>query len=63
MGFRSWLASIALLGQVTPVSAQTFSGIIFFGDSITDSGRYLYLPKVIGDPSTLATFGQHAAAQ
>ena len=59
MGFRSFLASIALFGLVAPASAQTFSGIFFFGDSITDSGRYLYLPKTIGDPTTFATLGQH----
>ena len=59
MGVRSSLVACALLGLITPASAQTFSGIFFFGDSVTDSGRYLYLPKVVGDPATLATFGQH----
>jgi outer membrane lipase/esterase len=60
MRVRGWLASIALLGIVAPASAQTFSGIVLFGDSATDNGRYLYLPKMVGDPASFATVGPHA---
>src|SRR6516225_8127031 len=62
MGGRSWLASIALLGVITPASAQTFSGIVLFGDSATDNGRYLYLPKIAGDPTSFATVGPHTTS-
>lgn len=44
---------LSLLAQ--SASAQKISNTIFFGDSLTDSGRYLYIPKTIGDPATLST--------
>lgn len=34
-----------------PASAQSFSNLIFFGDSRTDSGYYLYKPFVPGNPA------------
>ena len=37
--------------------AQTFTNLIFFGDSNTDSGRYVYLPQTVGDPSTIRNGG------
>jgi outer membrane lipase/esterase len=39
----------------TPAVAQNFSNTIFFGDSNSDSGRYLYLPEIKLGP--LATGG------
>jgi outer membrane lipase/esterase len=33
-----------------PATAQTFSNTIFFGDSLTDTGWYLYKPFVSGTP-------------
>ena len=56
MKFWSWMGSIALLGLVTPANAQSFSNVIFFGDSNTDSGRYFYLPNTKGG-SNFATVG------
>jgi outer membrane lipase/esterase len=41
----------------TPVQAQNFSNTIFFGDSTTDSGRYLYLPGTVGKPGSQAPPG------
>ena len=53
----SWLfAAAVVLACISPAQAQ-FSGIVFFGDSNTDSGRYFYLPSTKGNPATFATFG------
>src|SRR4051794_28252220 len=55
------LRALAALGFTlllsTQAGAQNFSGIIFFGDSNTDSGRYLYLPATKNNPATFATAG------
>jgi outer membrane lipase/esterase len=56
MRLLKWLFAAALLASVNPANAQ-FNGIVFLGDSNTDSGRYLYLPEVKGNPATFATFG------
>jgi outer membrane lipase/esterase len=56
MRYLKWVLTAAFLVSINPAHAQ-FSGIVFFGDSNTDSGRYLYLPEVKGNPATLATFG------
>jgi len=42
-----------------PAIAQTFSNTIFFGDSNTDNGRYLYLPSVKSNPATFASVGPY----
>jgi len=47
------LASLAIFSSAA--SAQTFSNMIFFGDSNTDSGRYKYIPSTVG--GSLATYG------
>ena len=45
---------IALMAAVglyaVPAAAQNFSNTIFFGDSNSDSGRYLYLPEIKAGP-------------
>jgi len=51
-----WFLAVTVLASISPAQAQ-FAGITFFGDSNTDSGRYLYLPEVKGNPATFATFG------
>jgi outer membrane lipase/esterase len=56
MRYFRWVLAAAFLALVTPAHAQ-FNGVVFFGDSNTDSGRYLYLPEVKGNPATFATFG------
>jgi outer membrane lipase/esterase len=56
MRYLKWFLPAAFLASINPAHAQ-FSGIVFFGDSNTDSGRYLYLPEVRGNPATFATFG------
>jgi outer membrane lipase/esterase len=56
MRHLKWFLAAAFLASIAPAHAQ-FSGIVFFGDSNTDSGRYLYLPEVKGDPTTFAAFG------
>jgi outer membrane lipase/esterase len=48
-------AALGLLAQ--PATAQNFSNTLFFGDSNSDSGRYLYLPEVKGNPAIFATGG------
>jgi hypothetical protein len=45
MRYLKWFLPAAFLASINPAHAQ-FSGIVFFGDSNTDSGRYLYLPEV-----------------
>ncbi|HEY2528277.1 MAG TPA: autotransporter domain-containing protein [Xanthobacteraceae bacterium] len=42
---------------ITPAVAQNFSNTFFFGDSNSDSGRYLYLPEIIA--GSLATGGAY----
>jgi outer membrane lipase/esterase len=42
------LSTSLLLAIASPAGAQSFSNTIFFGDSSSDSGRYLYLPSVSG---------------
>lgn len=49
VGFGLVLASQA--------EAQNFSNTIFFGDSNSDSGRYLYLPVVKANPNSKAAVG------
>lgn len=39
---------LALLASVTPATAQSLSNAIFFGDSLTDTGWFLYKP--LGGP-------------
>src|ERR1700744_507434 len=56
MRYSKWLLAAALVASGAPAHAQV-SGIFFFGDSNSDSGRYLYLPEVKGDPTTFATGG------
>jgi outer membrane lipase/esterase len=64
MRFSKWFFKAAflpsifvpMLASTSPASAQ-FAGITFFGDSNSDSGRYLFLPEVKGNPATFATFG------
>jgi len=56
MRHLKWIFAAGFLTSVTPANAQ-FNGIVFFGDSNTDSGRYLYLPEVKGNPATFAAFG------
>jgi outer membrane lipase/esterase len=58
MRYSKWLFAAALLLLGTPAHAQV-SGIFFFGDSNVDSGRYLYLPEVKGNPATFATGGAY----
>ena len=58
MRYSKWLLAAAFLASGTPVHAQV-SGIFLFGDSNVDSGRYLYLPEVKGDPTTFATGGAY----
>jgi outer membrane lipase/esterase len=41
--------AMAVVGlYAVPATAQNFSNTIFFGDSNSDSGRYLYLPEIKG---------------
>ena len=41
----------AVVGLYTaPAAAQSFSNTIFFGDSNSDLGRYLYLPEIKAGP-------------
>jgi outer membrane lipase/esterase len=47
--------AVAAVLYAVPASAQKFTNTIFFGDSNSDSGRYLYLPETI--PGALATGG------
>jgi outer membrane lipase/esterase len=56
MQYLKWFLAAAFSASITPAQAQ-FSDIVFFGDSNTDSGRYLYLPEVKGNPATFAAFG------
>jgi outer membrane lipase/esterase len=56
MRYSKWLLAAAFLASGTPAHAQV-SGIFLFGDSNVDSGRYLYLPEVKGNPATFATGG------
>ena len=56
MRYSKWLLAAAFLASATPARAQV-SGIFFFGDSNSDSGRYLFLPQVVGNPATFATAG------
>jgi len=51
MRYSKWFVAAALLICGSPAHAQV-SGIFFFGDSNSDSGRYLYLPEVKGNPAT-----------
>ena len=45
-GLAAVAAAVGFLAQ--PAAAQNFSNTIFFGDSNSDSGRYLYLPQTKG---------------
>ncbi len=56
MRYLKWFLAAGLLASAIPAHAQ-FSGVVFFGDSNSDSGRYLFLPEVKGNPATFATFG------
>lgn len=57
MSARLALLSAALMAVCSSTSAQTFNNLVFFGDSASDSGRWLYLPRIIGDNTTFATVG------
>lgn len=48
---------LGFMGVATSAQGQTFNNLIFFGDSNTDSGRYVYLPQTIGDSSTIRKGG------
>ncbi len=56
-----WPRILIVVGMTSavaaPAFAQTFTNTIFFGDSNSDSGRYLYLPLIKGDPTSFATAG------
>jgi outer membrane lipase/esterase len=54
------LFAFALSLVAQPASSQNFSNIVFFGDSLTDSGRYLHLPAIIGNRASLAPPGTGA---
>jgi outer membrane lipase/esterase len=56
MKYSKWFLTAAFLASINPANAQ-FSGIVLFGDSNTDSGRYLYLPAVKGNPATFVSGG------
>jgi outer membrane lipase/esterase len=62
MRYSRWFLTIAFtaafVATIHPANAQ-FSGIVFFGDSNTDSGRYLYLPAVKGNPASFASAGAY----
>jgi outer membrane lipase/esterase len=45
-----WIVAVAFLTSIAPANAQNFSNTIFFGDSTTDTGWYLYKPFVSGIP-------------
>jgi outer membrane lipase/esterase len=51
---------IAIVSHTHPSAAQSFSNTFFFGDSSTDSGRYVYIPATIGSPRSLAPAGAGA---
>jgi outer membrane lipase/esterase len=64
---RIGAVSLACLAGIVALSlaagaarAQQFDNTIFFGDSNTDSGQFLYVPQKIGDPSTIAPPGTGA---
>jgi outer membrane lipase/esterase len=73
MLLRGMGAMVLGLIMAGPASAQSFSNTIFFGDSNTDNGRYLYLPQTKGganfakagpyttnpDPMWSVLIGQH----
>ena len=42
---------LALIGAHQTLAAQTFSNLVFFGDSNTDSGHYRYIPQFVGGPT------------
>src|SRR5260221_802621 len=42
-----------------PAAAQNFTNTIFFGDSNTDSGRYHYIPRIVGNPASIANPGAY----
>jgi outer membrane lipase/esterase len=50
-----------LVGSSLPASAQSFSNTIFFGDSLTDSGWFLYKPFLSGNGSPPAGWGNGKA--
>ena len=56
MSVRALLSVVALVAISGSAAAQNFSNTFFFGDSNTDSGRYLYL----GSPSSKAPPGTGA---
>ena len=58
MRYSKWLVAAALLASGSYARAQV-AGIFFFGDSNSDSGRYLNLPEVKGNPATFATGGAY----
>ncbi|MGB6538620.1 MAG: autotransporter domain-containing protein, partial [Xanthobacteraceae bacterium] len=44
------IAAISMLLTASSASAQSFSNTLFFGDSSSDSGRYLYVSPITGAP-------------
>src|ERR1700685_1339338 len=56
MRYLKWVLTAAFLASIGPANAQVF-GVVFFCDSNTDSGPYLFLPEVKATPATFATFG------
>ncbi|WP_375785655.1 autotransporter outer membrane beta-barrel domain-containing protein [Bradyrhizobium sp. Pha-3] len=44
----TWLLGITFSALATSASAQNFSNTVFFGDSTTDSGWFLYKPLLAG---------------
>jgi outer membrane lipase/esterase len=58
MSVRGVTGALLLALSSGGAAAQTYSNTIFFGDSNTDSGRYLYLPRTIGG-SNFATAGAY----
>ena len=57
MSVRLSFFAASLIATATSASSQTFNNLVFFGDSASDSGRWLYLPRIIGDNTTFATVG------
>ena len=57
MSVRLSFFAASIIATATSASSQTFNNLVFFGDSASDSGRWLYLPRIIGDNTTFATVG------
>ena len=53
----TWLLSAVFMVFATSASAQSYSNTVFFGDSLTDTGWFLYKPLGAGPPFGLAPPG------